>query len=338
MKKSIYILYTGGTIGMAKSSGGYVPKAGLLTSLMQKMPEFSHPDMPLYTIHEYPSLIDSANIQPSHWQVIANDIQAHYDQYDAFIVLHGTDTMAYTASALSFMLKGLTKPVILTGSQVPLIEVHTDARENLMMAILIAASAKIPEVCLYFHNRLLRGNRSQKVNAFSLDAFDSPNFPPLAEVGITIQYHSEHTISASSNHDNHALTVTTLKAVKILQTSLFPGIDFKLLIPLLEEKPHAFILNTYGLGNAPATNPDLITFLSLAREKNILLINHTQCHQGSVQMASYATGDVLQHYGVLSAANMTIEAIVGKLTVLFSEHESLSVIKTAFTENLCGEL
>lgn len=334
-RKSIYILYTGGTIGMQRSSKGYVPAPGLLIDLMQRMAEFRHPEMPLYTIHEYSPLIDSANMQPSQWQTIANDIALHYDKYDGFLILHGTDTMAYTASALSFMLGHLNKPVILTGSQVPLIETHTDARENLIMAMLIAANAKISEVCLYFHNVLLRGNRSQKVNAFSFSAFDSPNFPPLAEVGITIKYREELFLPKAAIKT--PLHIPLLKKTNIAQISLFPGIHIPTLESLLDQNPQALILHTYGLGNAPAANLDLIALLENAAKKGILLINHTQCHQGTVTMQNYATGGILHELGMVSAHDMTIEAIIGKLTVLLSQEDTLAGLKEKFEKNLYGE-
>ena len=170
---------------MKKSPEGFIPVPGYLAQRMEAMPEFQREEMPDYTIHEYEPLLDSSNMSPVEWGKIAADIVAHYDDYDGFIIIHGTDTMAYTASALSFMLESLGKPVILTGSQIPLVEVRSDARENLITAMMLAAQFRVPEVCIYMNGRLLRGNRARKVNAMGFDAFDSPNFPVLGQVAVT---------------------------------------------------------------------------------------------------------------------------------------------------------
>jgi L-asparaginase len=185
--KHVYIAYTGGTIGMKKTAEGYVPVPGYLQKQMQRLPELDSSALPAYTIREYDPLLDSSNMTPDDWLKIADDIASHYDRYDGFVVLHGTDTMAYTASALPFMLQGLQKPVIITGAQIPLCELRNDARDNLITAMLIAADFAIPEVCLCFGSKLLRGNRAIKVDADGFDAFDSPNFPALGTVGIEIK-------------------------------------------------------------------------------------------------------------------------------------------------------
>lgn len=336
LKKKIYVIYTGGTIGMQKSSQGYIPQPGLLTRLMQTMPEFSHQDMPHFTINEYQPLIDSANMQPSHWQQIANDIRDHYDEYDGFVVLHGTDTMAYTASALSFMIDNLSKPIIITGSQVPLIEVHTDARENLILSLMIAAHEPIPEVCIYFNDTLMRGNRTQKVNAFSFAAFGSPNFPALAKVGVTIKLRQELVLAMPA--PPASLFVHILKPVKIAQFSLFPGMELSVLEQIILLKPQALILHTYGVGNVPASDNHFINLIANAIKNPTLVINHTQCFKGSVEMESYATGGILQQLGVVSAYNMTTEAIIGKLTVLLSQDLSYDDLKMAFLKNSKGEM
>ncbi|MGK0269268.1 MAG: L-asparaginase, partial [Paraglaciecola sp.] len=176
MKKHIYVAYTGGTIGMRPSSQGFIPAAGFLTETLAKMPEFHRDEMPSFTIQEYDKLIDSSDMSPSDWQKIANDIHHNYQQYDGFIILHGTDTMAYTASALSFMLEDLGKPVIVTGSQIPLAQLRSDGQVNLLNALYIAANYPIAEVTLFFNNQLFRGNRSRKLDADGFNAFDSPNF------------------------------------------------------------------------------------------------------------------------------------------------------------------
>ena len=191
MKKHIYVAYTGGTIGMRPSSQGFIPAAGFLSQTLANMPEFHRSEMPDFTIHEYNNLIDSSDMSPSDWQKIANDIQQNYLQYDAFIILHGTDTMAYTASALSFMLEDLGKPVIVTGSQIPLAQLRSDGQINLLNALYIAANYPIAEVTLFFNNQLFRGNRSRKLDADGFNAFDSPNFPPLLKAGINIEVNNK---------------------------------------------------------------------------------------------------------------------------------------------------
>ena len=187
MPKRLYIAYTGGTIGMSRTPDGYAPAPGFLAAQMAAMPELADPRMPGYDIHEYDPLLDSSNMRPADWVRIGQDIVAHYDAYDGFLVLHGTDTMAYTASALPFFLQGLRKPVIVTGSQIPLCEIRNDARANLITSMLIAAEYPLPEVCLYFGGKLLRGCRSVKVDADGLEAFDSPKYPPLGVAGVEIQ-------------------------------------------------------------------------------------------------------------------------------------------------------
>ncbi|MDW8467258.1 MAG: asparaginase domain-containing protein [Chloroherpetonaceae bacterium] len=187
VRKKIYIAYTGGTIGMKQTPKGYVPEKGFLEKQLAALSLFASPDLPEVHIHEYEPLLDSANMTPREWIRIASDIEAHYDDYDGFVVLHGTDTMAYTASALSFMFEHLGKSVILTGAQIPLMELRSDARENLIGALFIAANFQIPEVCLYFGGKLLRGNRAVKVSASGFDAFESPNYPPLATAGVQIE-------------------------------------------------------------------------------------------------------------------------------------------------------
>ena len=187
MSKRLYIAYTGGTIGMSRTPDGYAPAPGFLAAQMAAMPELADPRMPGYDIHEYDPLLDSSNMRPADWVRIGHDIVAHYDAYDGFIVLHGTDTMAYTASALPFFLQGLGKPVIVTGSQIPLCEIRNDARANLITSMLIAAEYPVPEVCLYFGGKLLRGCRAVKVDADGLEAFDSPKYPPLGVAGVEIQ-------------------------------------------------------------------------------------------------------------------------------------------------------
>lgn len=333
MRKHIYIAYTGGTIGMKPSAQGYVPAAGFLGNTLANMPEFHRPEMPLFTLHEYDNLIDSSDMDPSDWQRIAEDILANYDKYDGFIILHGTDTMAYTSSALSFMLEGLSKPVIVTGSQIPLAELRSDGQVNLLNALYVAANYPIAEVSLFFNNRLLRGNRSRKVDADGFNAFDSPNFPPLLEAGINIRMKAGEKAQPSST----PLVVSPVEAQPIGMVSLYPGISSEVLKNTLQQPVNALILLSYGVGNAPQT-PSLIEQLNYARKREIPVLNCTQCIRGRVNMRGYATGHGLQEAGVLSGSDMTPEAALAKLHYLLSKKLTFNEMKTLLTQNLRGEL
>ncbi|MEW9796721.1 asparaginase [Alteromonas sp. CYL-A6] len=333
MRKRIYIAYTGGTIGMKPSSHGYVPAAGFLSKTLASMPEFHRSEMPEFTLHEYDNLIDSSDMDPTDWQRIADDIAANYADYDGFIILHGTDTMAYTASALSFMLEDLSKPVIVTGSQIPLAELRSDGQVNLLNALYIAANYPIAEVSLFFNNRLLRGNRSRKVDADGFDAFDSPNCPPLLEAGINIRLKAGKLAGKPSN----TLTVSPVQAQPIGMVSLYPGISAEVIKNTLQQPVNALILLSYGVGNAPQ-NPALIAQLDYARQREIPVVNCTQCLRGRVNMGGYATGHGLQEVGVISGSDMTPEATLAKLHYLLSKSLSFDEIKAALAANLRGEL
>ncbi|QPL51626.1 asparaginase [Alteromonas sp. B31-7] len=333
MRKHIYIAYTGGTIGMKPSDQGYIPAAGFLSETLAQMPEFHRPEMPLFTLHEYDNLIDSSDMNPSDWQRIADDIAANYDKYDGFIILHGTDTMAYTSSALSFMLENLSKPVIVTGSQIPLAELRSDGQVNLLNALFVAANYPIAEVSLFFNNRLLRGNRSRKVDADGFNAFDSPNFPPLLEAGINIRLKAGELATPSDK----PLRVSPVKAQPIGMVSLYPGIASEVLKNTLQQPVNALILLSYGVGNAPQS-PSLIAQLNYAKDREIPVLNCTQCIRGRVNMGGYATGHGLQQAGVLSGSDMTPEAALAKLHYLLSKSLSFSQLKSQLTHNLRGEL
>ena len=333
MRKHIYIAYTGGTIGMKPSDQGYIPAAGFLSETLAQMPEFHRPEMPLFTLHEYDNLIDSSDMNPSDWQRIADDIAANYDKYDGFIILHGTDTMAYTSSALSFMLENLSKPVIVTGSQIPLAELRSDGQVNLLNALYVAANYPIAEVSLFFNNRLLRGNRSRKVDADGFNAFDSPNFPPLLEAGINIRLKAGELATPSDK----PLRVSPVKAQPIGMASLYPGIASEVLKNTLQQPVNALILLSYGVGNAPQS-PSLIAQLNYAKDREIPVLNCTQCIRGRVNMGGYATGHGLQQAGVLSGSDMTPEAALAKLHYLLSKSLSFSQLKSQLTHNLRGEL
>lgn len=318
---------------MKRSAHGYKPVAGYLTERLASMQELQHETMPEYVLKEYAPLLDSSDMQPENWQHIADDIKAHYDAFDGFVILHGTDTMAYTASALSFLLENLAKPVILTGSQIPLVEVRSDARENLITSLLLAANEPIPEVCLYLNGRLLRGNRSKKVNSRGFNAFDSPNFPPLATVGIDINVRRDLLQQASGR----PLEVPRLRDVQVAALRLFPGITAPILNNFLSTPVQGLVLETYGAGNAPM-NAALLQVLKDACDRGVVVVNCSQCLRGRVDMRSYETGQQLESIGVVSGLDMTAEAALGKLMVLLSTCEDVGRVRALMPVALRGEL
>ncbi len=332
--RSVYIAYTGGTIGMKRTSHGFAPESGYLTSELKQLADLNRPDMPKFTIHEYPQLIDSSNITPAEWFQIADDIRENYEKYDGFVILHGTDTMAYTASALSFMLEDLDKPVIITGSQIPFGEIRSDGRDNLITSVILAANYNIPEVCLYFHDRLYRGNRAQKVDANNFHAFGSPNFPPLAEIGTTIEVNKNLILKANSL----PFKIQKIEPPEIAVISIFPGISASMLDHLLIDPIKGIILQTYGMGNAPSADKNLLNVLKKATDRGVIIVNITQCYRGKVDMSGYETGQRLREAGIISGFDMTTEAALTKLYYLFSLGLTTEEIKTQMQTNLRGEL
>ncbi|KAF9915503.1 hypothetical protein BX616_006022 [Lobosporangium transversale] len=287
-----------------------------------------------YSILEYDPLLDSCNMTMTDWVRIATDIEANYELYDAFIVLHGTDTMAYTASALSFMLEDLGKTVIITGSQVPITEIRNDAIDNLLGALTIAGHFVIPEVCLYFSNKLFRGNRSSKMDAVDFKAFDSPNLPPLVKVGINIDVDWSEVIRPTS--------LSRFRAHKsmnphVASLRLFPGITETTIRTFLTPPIQGVVLETYGAGNAPSTRSDLIAALKEACDRGVVIVNCTQCKRGLVTDA-YQTGKVLYNAGVIPGNDMTPECALTKLSYLLGHDLPIPTIREMMTKNLRGEL
>ena len=329
----VLILHTGGTIGMAAAPGGYQPMSGFPARLRQQLDSQAGHHLPDYAIVELPP-IDSANLRPSHWPLIAQTLLDHWDKYAGFVILHGTDTMAWSASALSFMLRGTDKPVIFTGAQIPLIETPSDALDNVKGALHFAATQPVREVSLYFGQRLLRGNRSRKLATTRLDAFDSPNYPRLAEVGKDIVLHREHILPASEKRflmpqfDDQAVAILTLH----------PGISGAS-VDALTANPRlrGLILQTYGVGNAPQDDRELINALERAASRGITLLNTTQCLIGGVNQETYATGTALARIGVIAAGDMTLEAAFAKLHFLLASANKAEDVRKGLEETLCGE-
>jgi L-asparaginase len=335
MNKRIYVAYTGGTIGMMQSTQGFVPAKCHLTESIRALPEFHRSEMPDFTISEYHPLIDSSNMTPTDWQRIANDIKANYQDYDGFVVLHGTDTMAYTSSALSFMCENLNKPIIVTGSQIPLSQLRSDGQENVLNALYIAATYPINEVSLFFNNKLYRGNRCVKAYADGFNAFDSPNMPVLLEAGINIQLvagklqHSERVVEP--------LLLADITPQPVGVVHLYPGISSEVIKNTIRQPVKALILRSYGVGNAPQDEA-LLACLKEARAKRIIVVNCSQCIKGTVNMSGYATGNALSEAGVISGQDMTLEATLTKLHYLLSKALTYDEVCQKMQQNLRGEL
>lgn len=333
MKKKIYVAYTGGTIGMKQSEQGYVPVRGHLTAAINGSLEFHRDEMPEFVINEYDPLIDSSNMSPKDWQRIADDIMANYDDFDGFVVLHGTDTMAYTSSALSFMFENLAKPIIITGSQIPLSQLRSDGQVNMLNSLYIAANYPINEVGLFFNNKLYRGNRSIKAYADGFNAFDSPNLEPLLEAGINIKMQS----GLTNQQPNADICLTQITPQPIGVVHLYPGISAELVKNVLQQPVKALILRSYGVGNAPQ-DPELLAALKQATDNGIIIVNCSQCIKGKVNMDGYATGSSLSKCGVISGHDMTLEAALTKLHYLLSQNIAAEEVSRLMTTDLRGEL
>lgn len=334
MKKHILIINTGGTISSIKTPQGYEPSLGYVSQALAMIPAMKHVDMPDYDIKEYQPLLDSSNMTVHEWNRIATDIADEYANYDGFVILHGTDTMAYTASALSFMLENLSKPVILTGSQIPLSEVRNDAVDNVVTSLWICAHHPINEVCVYFNQRLLRGNRTKKVNTQAFDAFDSPNCAHLANIGIHIDIQHHLLLPPPPA----PFRLQTIRPHFIANFRLFPGFASNVLAYLLTQPLQGLVLETYGSGNAQNNDPAFLALLTDACDRGVIIINCTQCQQGTVEMDQYATGHTLKQAGLLNGHDMTSEAAHCKLLYLLSKYDDLLHIKQQLELNLCGEM
>ncbi|MFC6671330.1 asparaginase [Marinobacterium aestuariivivens] len=334
MKSRVLIIHTGGTIGMHPSDQGYVPVPGFETVLRERLSDQAQQNLPQFELLEFNQLIDSSNIQPRDWTRIGHTLIAEYARYDGFVILHGTDTMAYTASMLSFMLQGLDKPVILTGSQIPLIEPRNDALDNLITALILAGNYPIPEVGLYFNGRLLRGNRASKLRATGFDAFDTPNCPWLGQVGIHIEL-LEHLLLERGAPQ---FRVPDFDPAAVSLLHLYPGMPGSVAERLLQEPGlKGLLIRSYGVGNPPDGNRELMDTLGKACERGIVVVNLTQCLQGKVSQGAYATGSTLNRIGVVPGGDLTVEAAFTKLHFLIASGHSPEEIRKRMQMPICGE-
>ncbi len=335
---SILVINTGGTIGMVadKQSGALRPFD--FGNLYQLMPALANFDYSIDS-HTFQPLIDSSNVTPSFWIELASVIESNYENYDGFVVLHGTDTMAYSASMLSYMLENLNKPVIFTGSQLPIGSVRSDGRDNFITAVEIAADRQfdtpvVPEVAIYFENKLLRGNRTNKFNAENFNAFLSGNYPPLAEVGVYIRYNHANILKPNFR----ALKVHYSLDTNVAVLKLFPGISENVVKSVLHIKSlKGLILETYGAGNAP-TDAWFVDCLKSAVDHGITIYNVTQCKGGSVEMGKYETSVALEKIGIVGGYDITTESAVTKMMFLLGQGFSGDKLREMLQISLRGEL
>ena len=323
---------------MRRTDNGYQPVAGYLAQQMEKMSELDQPPMPKFEVIEHDPPVDSSNMTTAIWSTIANNVVENYSRFDGFVVLHGTDTMAYTASALAFMLQGLSKPVICTGAQLPLGQIRNDARENLKTAMVLAANYQVPEVGLFFGDHLLRGCRSTKVSATRFDAFDSPNYRPLATVGTSIEIFDERIRSVNADAGLEKPGIIPIEPAEIATFRLFPGMSIDVLQHFLQRPLKGLVLETYGDGNGPTNDPKFVRAIRNAADDGMVILGCTQCIHGGMTQTNYATGTALTNAGVVSGQDMTVEASLTKMLFLFSQKLSIEQIRSQLTDDLVGEL
>jgi L-asparaginase len=343
-KPRIFVAYTGGTIGMKRTADGYQPVPGYLQKLMAGIPQFRADDVPEVHVEQFDPLLDSSNMTPADWVKIARALVAAHDAHDGFLVIHGTDTMAFTASALSFMLAGFAKPVVVMGSQIPLAETRNDAQENLLTSLILLGKhhARLRDVYLYFDNRLFRGNRTTKVNADGFAAFASPNLPPVGSVGVDIDVdwnlanprHAE----VPGVDETAGPRVVQVGEATVAAFRLFPGIRADYLRNVLAPPVQGLVLECFGSGNAPVANRPFMDTLREATARGVVIVDVPQPLHGSADLSLYATGRALAEAGVVSGYDMTAEAALAKLFFLFELGHPPAVVRELMARDLRGEL
>jgi L-asparaginase len=335
----ILLIYTGGTIGMVKEYKTGALKPFNFDKLVEQIPELGQLDCIIHSI-SFKHPLDSSNMNPTHWVHMADIIEKYYEEYDGFVVLHGSDTMSYTSSALSYMLENLGKPVIFTGSQLPIGDLRTDAKENLITSVQIAGMRKgnrplIREVCLYFEHKLYRANRTTKVNAEHFEAFMSPNYPPLAESGVHIKVNEEDLWEPGRKRK---FVAHKKLDDRVAIFKLFPGFNQQLLKGILRISDlQAIILETYGAGNAP-TDKWFIDELGAAKRRGLHIVNVTQCSGGGVSMGRYETSEALRKLQIINGSDITTEGAITKLMYLLGREISPTSFKTVFETSIRGEM
>ena len=333
MSDSVLVLSTGGTIGMVDTPDGYAPVAGALLPYVDWIVESSRGELPPIQFLELDPPIDSANATSEDWCTIARILYARRGSHRGFVVLHGTDTMAYTSSALSFLLPSFGKPVVVTGSQIPISRTRSDGRQNLIGALQVAARSDLPEVALLFGDVLLRGNRATKVDASGLDAFASPRFPPLADIGIDIVVQRSLVRPVDGEP---GLTAGRLGHVASLR--LFPGFSPSILANVCRPPLQGLVIEAYGAGNGPANDSDFLAAVETATSHGIVVVVVTQCARGSVQPGAYATGSALMRAGAVPGYDMTCEAALTKLAVLLGQGHGPASVAEMMQRDVAGEL
>ena len=334
MDKKILLIYTGGTIGMNSSENGYFPQKGFLQELLKEIHVLRNEKMPNWELLELDPLLDSSNVTVTEWNKIGALINENYDLFDGFVILHGTDTMAYTASALSFTLENLGKPVIITGSQIPLFEVRSDGLDNLVTAMIVAGEGRVNEVALCFGKKLIRGNRSTKVSTSHLNAFSSPNYPLLADIGTQVYY---NTMIPQRDCDQH-FRVQHLDKIPIGIIKVFPGIQFEYFEEIMTKSLRGIVLETFGAGNIPGSADAILPIVKKAYENGTVLVICSQCVKGSVSLGAYEASIALKQAGAVCGFDMTTEAAVSKLYYLFSCGYDVETVKQKMEEDIAGEI